>query len=148
MTKLQHVDEQLFEMTSSRALDLVPTFKMMEISSIAWTFASSQVFAEPLMSALSRQVARHLQRPERKSARSLAGILWALAKTLWPDEALEEALATEILSHELNPHSLAATVWCMARLTLRHLALQHLGSGAGLAQAVQHFGAQESSNRG
>ena len=36
----------------------------------------------------------------------------------------------------------------MARLTLRHLALQHLGSGAGLAQAVQHFGAQESSNRG
>lgn len=32
-------------------------------------------------------MARHLQRPERKSARSLAGILWALAKTLWPDEA-------------------------------------------------------------
>lgn len=136
MAKAKQVDEKLFEMILQKAVSRIPEFKVMEISSIAWAFASVRASAEPMMSAICEVL------PELRRSRSLPGLLWAFAAMAWsyPAEALAET-ARAILSTNLNPQSIAATVWSIARLKL------NLPLNVPLA-SVKHFGSQELSNTG
>ena len=112
MAKVKQVDDRLFQIISDRALSRIPEFKLMEISSIAWAFASVHGATESMLSAISEVLPQKLSLARgRPYAQSLPGILWAFAAMKWSEALAEETARTILSQKELKPKNLAATVW-------------------------------------
>lgn len=72
--------------------------------------------------------------------------MWAFAAVFWQDRPLLAVMAERLLLQpdNLRPEQLAATVWSLARSSLRHLSLESAVEAC-LAQ-MSEFGPQELSN--
>ena len=134
--KLRFNEEGLMDAIGSHAVEHVKVFKINELSSIAWAFATQQVAqhsARPLLVAVSQAAVPAMGKFKNQE---LAMLLWSYAKLEVLDNTLISAASQEVLLRleKLSAQHLANAAWSFAKLRsgvmVRRLAshaLQHRG---------------------